>query len=93
MAKASNGGPVTHHAHAALLATGEAKGRKRALARLAKARAADYAEWHWIAVDPNLANLRDLPQFRALLATPPPPPVEPARVELADDGDGDDIPF
>jgi len=37
-----------------------------AIAQLKKLRAKNYPEWHWIAVDPNLASLRELPSWKAL---------------------------
>ena len=41
--------------------------RAKAIGRLAKVKAANYPEWHWIAVDPNLESLRELPKLQALL--------------------------
>jgi hypothetical protein len=38
-----------------------------ALAALADAKQAGYSDWHFIAIDPSLAKLADLPAFRALV--------------------------
>ena len=63
LAKAS-GDVVVHHAQATMFAaTGE---RAKAIAQLKKLRVKNYREWHWIAVDPNLASLRELPSWKAL---------------------------
>ncbi|MEO8699002.1 MAG: TIGR02996 domain-containing protein [Kofleriaceae bacterium] len=61
--------PVHDHL-AAVVAMQSRKGNRidMALAALELARDARYAEWHWIAKDPNLAALQGHPRFTALLA-------------------------
>ena len=51
--------------------------KARAIGRLQKARDAMYPEWHWLAADPNLESLRELPKFEALVAAPPAIAAEP----------------
>jgi len=55
---------VIHHARAVMNVARPAV----AIAELAKAKAGRYPEWHWIAVDPNLAPLRTHPDFIALVS-------------------------
>ena len=55
--------PVVHHARAVMKTNRPAD----AIAELAIAKAERYPEWHWIAVDPNLAPLRAHSEFIALV--------------------------
>jgi uncharacterized protein (TIGR02996 family) len=58
---------VLAHARAVVALAAKKPNLDKALAHLAECKDARYPEWHWIATDPNLAKLRDLPAFRELV--------------------------
>ncbi len=84
--------PIRDHAIAVMALAQKSPNRAVALAALARAKAADYPEWHWIPRDPNLAALftdggAATPELRALLETPVVRvPVTPEAAESFEDG-------
>jgi uncharacterized protein (TIGR02996 family) len=58
---------LAEHARAVMSLAGKAPKLARAIELLRSCKEARYPEWHWIARDPNLVRLADVPEFRALL--------------------------